>query len=921
MLKKSRKKVGKPTGETTKSGRPVYIDDDTGERRSEFSRTIKLKNGKWINIPSIHNGHYYTEDELKEAVEDNRMIPTSEHDNFNEAIAATKKRSKELKQGGVLKAHQGTVVNGQIVYPQTSQAPSDPNPIADPFLTDPNTIPPQQITTPMIKKAADIGQESVIYEKPMSAYDQTHQDGGHKVFTKNDMGDPAEDFVKHDDTSGLHGSQPVKSYDFSTVSTPLQGGMTQANLEATGKASQPAEQKPQYTSLKEFLSGKTNTLQDYLDQNNRAKLVQQFSKDFNLDQKGRNIAMPMIEKMESIKAKYEPKLLELQFKLENNQIDPKEAQNQMNTVYALQMAEQQQVGKNNASLSQDIAMQQSNLEKQFEDAFFKQYKPVGQGNTISKPMAFNEGGTVMEEQMELFDEGGMKDDGGEKDPVSGNDVPSGSMAKEVRDDVPAMVSEGEFIFPADVTRFIGLNNLMEMRQDAKMGLKKMEAMGQLGNPEDADLPDDIPFDAADILIMSDMEEEEEVEKKAQGGVFGYQEGTAGPEAADKYFNIQKEANKQYAKTYAYYKNDAGDMKAILTDYRGQPLEPVPSGYKLMLNEDGSPVTKKPEKAPDDIEATQPAPAEQTSNNEREAEPDPMYSSEYLADKFKGDVITDKNGNPISMTEQGYNAVLTSAQRLGLSANDYFSLPMSARMELAGEEMKALFGGTADTKKASDVLRQVQSGEWKGGSGFLSSLFGGIFDKITGLFSPDGATDEQAIQSLDKAKRNIDPLANSYSANVPNRDRQATASEKQGAANRMKNKYTGPLTREKRKNDLATRYGYDSSPGTNMGRQAMANARTSQSNENRRDQGDKGFASENAIKNRTDSSGKKAGDTGYKSALRERKERDKSVAKATSRNIEEGRKTGNYRGFASGTMVTKPKKKPTPKRKTLVQKKS
>ena len=49
MLKKSRKKVGKPTGETTKSGRPVYIDDDTGERRSEFSRTIKLKNGKCIS--------------------------------------------------------------------------------------------------------------------------------------------------------------------------------------------------------------------------------------------------------------------------------------------------------------------------------------------------------------------------------------------------------------------------------------------------------------------------------------------------------------------------------------------------------------------------------------------------------------------------------------------------------------------------------------------------------------------------------------------------------------------------------------------------------------------------------------------------------------------------------------------------------
>ena len=34
-----------------------------------------------------------------------------------------------MKQGGVLKAHQGTIVNGQIVYPTTSQAPADPEPM------------------------------------------------------------------------------------------------------------------------------------------------------------------------------------------------------------------------------------------------------------------------------------------------------------------------------------------------------------------------------------------------------------------------------------------------------------------------------------------------------------------------------------------------------------------------------------------------------------------------------------------------------------------------------------------------------------------------------------------------------------------------------------------------------------------------
>ena len=88
-----RKRVGKPTGKTTKAGRPVY-ETETGERRSEYSSTIKLDNGKWINIPSIHNGKYYTDDELKNAVEDNRMIPTSEHKSEPEALRAAEKRSK-----------------------------------------------------------------------------------------------------------------------------------------------------------------------------------------------------------------------------------------------------------------------------------------------------------------------------------------------------------------------------------------------------------------------------------------------------------------------------------------------------------------------------------------------------------------------------------------------------------------------------------------------------------------------------------------------------------------------------------------------------------------------------------------------------------------------------------------------------------
>ena len=126
--------------------------------------------------------------------------------------------------------------------------------------------------------------------------------------------------------------------------------------------------------------------------------------------------------------------------------------------------------------------------------------------------------------MELFNEGGLKDEGGEVDPESGNDVPIGSTKEEVRDDIPAMLSEGEFVFPADVVRYVGLENLMRIRQDAKMGLKKMEAMGQMGNSEEATIPDDMPFDMTDLIIVAG-DKEDDPKEMAQGGVIKAQQGT------------------------------------------------------------------------------------------------------------------------------------------------------------------------------------------------------------------------------------------------------------------------------------------------------------------------------------------------------------------------------------------------------------
>jgi len=96
---------------------------------------------------------------------------------------------------------------------------------------------------------------------------------------------------------------------------------------------------------------------------------------------------------------------------------------------------------------------------------------------------------AIKQSKNLFKEGGLNQDGGTIDKASGNDVPPGALQKEVRDDVDAKLSEGEFVFPADVVRYIGLEKLMQMRDMAKRGLQRMNDIGQMGNAEEVKNPE------------------------------------------------------------------------------------------------------------------------------------------------------------------------------------------------------------------------------------------------------------------------------------------------------------------------------------------------------------------------------------------------------------------------------------------------
>jgi hypothetical protein len=127
----------------------------------------------------------------------------------------------------------------------------------------------------------------------------------------------------------------------------------------------------------------------------------------------------------------------------------------------------------------------------------------------------------MYEQMEKA----FGDEGERVDPVSGNEVPIGSTPEEVRDDIPAQLSEGEYVVPADVVRFFGVKFFEDIRNEAKRGFADMEASGRIGGePIGMEMAEDeLPFDISELQIVDDQSEEQPMMNMG-GYMRGYADG-------------------------------------------------------------------------------------------------------------------------------------------------------------------------------------------------------------------------------------------------------------------------------------------------------------------------------------------------------------------------------------------------------------
>ena len=327
--------------------------------------------------------------------------------------------------------------------------------------------------------------------------------------------------------------------------------------------------------------------------------------------------------------------------------------------------------------------------------------------------------------MEMFEEGGLKDDGTSKDPVSGNDVPSGSMAKEVRDDIPAQLSEGEYVVPADVVRFYGVKFFEDLRMEAKMGLASMEKNGRIGGEPVA-------------VAMISMEEEGRKEV-AKGGLMGYAPGgVASPVGAA---STGQQLNQSSF--------NPGNFSVVGGSLKGGTYQPQANVFTIKMygHPDGRTmgvphVDDKVQKGfiiPDGF-VPQDQLAKQKTTQKRDEPPKPP--EEMIEIKGYGD----KEGETFKVSAKNHKALLDSSRRLNMDIGEYYNLSFSQRLRLIPQELKGAFPGGADVDPAivqkivddkddSESLNIIEGILGVGVFTNVLKIIGSIFKGIGSLFDP------------------------------------------------------------------------------------------------------------------------------------------------------------------------------------------
>lgn len=181
------------------------------------------------------------------------------------------------------------------------------------------------------------------------------------------------------------------------------------------------------------------------------------------------------------------------------------------------------------------------------DKFFKPGKPHLERRIASAMQGYDE-------ELEGFKEGGLAD--------NADDTP-GATESEVADDIPAMISEGELVVPANVVRYHGLSKYENMRKTALKALDELEDNGQIR-----------PVDEDGTPIVKDVKEQTDEVMASKGAtVARYNEGGSPKIEEEPKFTLPVERD---------IRKDLKPVGPRVTPREGQTITPDDSGNKGTL---------------------------------------------------------------------------------------------------------------------------------------------------------------------------------------------------------------------------------------------------------------------------------------------------------------------------------------------------
>ena len=112
--------------------------------------------------------------------------------------------------------------------------------------------------------------------------------------------------------------------------------------------------------------------------------------------------------------------------------------------------------------------------RQASDQLVGEFVASLMGDKKEEPTVMAAGGGSIEREADF-----VKDD--DEEP---NDPPPGATPEEVADDVPAYLSTGEYVLPANVVRYLGLERIVSMHKGALAALQQMEDLDIIENVDE-----------------------------------------------------------------------------------------------------------------------------------------------------------------------------------------------------------------------------------------------------------------------------------------------------------------------------------------------------------------------------------------------------------------------------------------------------